>query len=83
MPFSLPKLTRKKKIQTESVNPDTQNSSIVGGTGWLACKEAFKTLKDMAPGPLAPLQIALVGVLACMDHAEVFKLLVLSTISDC
>ena len=74
MPFSPFKFPRKKNKQTGSVIHDTQSSSIVGGNGWLACKEACKTLKDMAPGPLAPLQIALVGVLACMDHAEVFNL---------
>jgi hypothetical protein len=76
MPISLFKFPRKKNKQTESVIPDAQSSSIVGGNGWLACKEAFKTLKDMAPGPLVPLKIAVVGVLACMDHAEVRKLLV-------
>jgi len=86
MPLSFPKFTFKNKgrpLDTESVNSDSPGSSIVGGNGWLACKEALKILNDMAPGPLAPLQMALVGVLACMDHAEVLEFSeYLSLISD-
>ena len=43
----------------------------MGGNGWLALKEALKTLREMSEGPLAPLKTALIGVLAVMDHVEV------------
>jgi len=56
------------EIPLESKPSDT---TIVGGNGWLTLKEALKILKDMSVGPLAPLQTALIGVLAVMDHVEV------------
>ena len=65
-------------------NPDVdrpESSTIVGGNGWLAVKEGLKILKDMSPGPLAPLQMTLVGVLAVMDHFEVPMNPILETIT--
>jgi len=56
-----------KKAQTETQSNDCR------------LEKALKTLKEMAPSPLAPLKIAVVGVLACVDYAEVFELIVLST----
>jgi len=56
------------EVPDESKSSDT---TIVGGNGWLALKEALKTLKEMSVGPLAPLKTALIGVLAVMDHVEV------------
>ena len=56
------------EVPDESKPSDT---TIVGGNGWLALKEALKTLKEMSVGPLAPLKTALIGVLAVMDHVEV------------
>jgi len=47
------------------------DTSIVGGNGWLALKEALKTLKEMSVGALAPLQTVLTAVLAVMNHVEV------------
>jgi len=56
------------EVPHESRPSDT---TVVGGNGWLALKEALKTLKEMSVGPLAPLKTALIGVLAVMDHVEV------------
>jgi len=56
------------EVPHESKSSDT---TIVDGNGWLALKEALKTLKEMSVGPLAPLKTALIGVLAVMDHVEV------------
>ena len=64
-------------IASRGASPEVPHESkpsdtiIVGGNGWLALKEALKTLKEMSVGPLAPLKTALIGVLAVMDHVEV------------